>query len=147
MSTSEFPVHDSFRSARVARLATSGADGVPHLVPIVFALADDTLFTCVDHKPKRTRALRRLANIAANPRVSILVDHYTDDWTALWWVRVDGAALVVDASTTLGTHGVDALAAKYTQYREHRPAGAVIAVHDLTWHSWTASGATPDRRP
>jgi len=87
---------DLFTGASVARLATVRPDGRPHLVPIVFAVAGDVIVTAVDEvKPKRTRALARLANIAAEPRVSVLADHYDEDWTRLWWVRADGTATVV----------------------------------------------------
>ncbi|MDV7246003.1 MULTISPECIES: TIGR03668 family PPOX class F420-dependent oxidoreductase [Rhodococcus] len=127
-----------FSAARVARLATAGPDGVPHLVPLVFALAEDTIYSCVDFKPKRTTALRRLKNIAANPSVSILVDHYDDDWDQLWWVRVDGVAEVLDATTAEGTAAIDALAAKYPQYAARRPQGPVITVRSLRWHHWSA---------
>ena len=78
-----------FAGARVARLATISADGAPHLVPFVFAVAGDTVYSAVDAKPKRTTALKRLANIDRDPRVTLLADHYDDDWTALWWVRAD----------------------------------------------------------
>ncbi len=105
-----------FAGARVARLATADADGRPHLVPIVFALAGDRVYTAVDAKPKRTTALRRLANVAANPRVAILVDHYDEDWSTLWWVRVHGTATVVE--------GRDPALAVFPPYRQ---AGAVAA--------------------
>ena len=83
----------------VARLATADATGRPHVVPICFVVDGDTLYFAVDAKPKRTTDLKRLRNIAANPAVSVLFDHYEDDWSKLWWVRVDGAArLVVDAA-------------------------------------------------
>ena len=78
--------------ATVARLATVGAGGKPHVVPISFAVDGDTLYFAIDAKTKRTTDLKRLRNIAANPAVSVLVDHYEDDWTRLWWVRVDGTA-------------------------------------------------------
>src|SRR5689334_3495027 len=81
-----------FETARVARLATADAEGRPHLVPICFTLDGDRIVTAVDHKPKRTSKLRRLENIAVNPRASALVDDYDDDWTRLWWARADGAA-------------------------------------------------------
>ena len=81
-----------FAQARVARLATADASGRPHLVPMVFALAGDTIYSAVDAKPKRSTSLRRLANIAANPRVAVLVDHYDGDCNELWWVRADGSA-------------------------------------------------------
>ncbi|MGE0602056.1 MAG: TIGR03668 family PPOX class F420-dependent oxidoreductase [Dehalococcoidia bacterium] len=80
---------------RVARLATVRPDGSPHLVPVCFALRMDRLFIPVDEKPKTTRNLARLKNIAANPRVSILFDRYDDDWTQLAWVRIDGRATVL----------------------------------------------------
>src|SRR4051795_558613 len=86
-----------FAAAHVARLATAGTDGRPHLVPVVFALDGDTLYTAVDDvKPKATTRLRRLANIAANPAVALLADHYEDDWSALWWARADGTARLLD---------------------------------------------------
>src|SRR5881296_3758254 len=81
--------------AAVARLATADAHGKPHVVPISFALDDDTLYFAVDTKPKRTADLKRLRNIAANPAVSVLFDHYEDDWSRLWWVRADGTARVI----------------------------------------------------
>lgn len=81
-----------FAARRVARLSTVSARGDPHVVPVVFAVVGDVVFTAVDAKPKSTRSLRRLANIEAKPRVSMLVDHYEEDWSALWWVRVDGTA-------------------------------------------------------
>ncbi|QTI70899.1 TIGR03668 family PPOX class F420-dependent oxidoreductase [Gordonia polyisoprenivorans] len=136
----------AFAAARVARLATARADGTPHLVPIVFALDDERLVTGVDHKPKRSQALRRLANIEENPRVSVLVDHYSDEWGELWWVRVDGHAVVVDAASEEGTTAITALARKYPQYRDHRPHGAVIIVTGLRWHQWFAqTGAVSPR--
>ncbi len=95
--------------ARVARLATVTPEGRPHVVPCCFVLAGDrdVLYSAVDGKPKSTLALRRLANIRANPHASLLVDHYADDWSALWWVRVDGAARLV----TEGNERDDAISA------------------------------------
>jgi PPOX class probable F420-dependent enzyme len=81
-------------AARIARLATVDALGTPHLVPIVFAVDGDRVYSAVDAKPKRSPALRRLANIAVNPHVAVLVDHYAEDWTTLWWVRADGTGQV-----------------------------------------------------
>ena len=81
-----------FGQARVARLASADADGRPHLVPVVFAVRGEVVVTAVDHKPKRTPDLKRLRNIAANPEVSLLADHYSDDWDRLWWARADGTA-------------------------------------------------------
>jgi PPOX class probable F420-dependent enzyme len=123
-----------FVDARVARLATVTAEGAPHVVPIVFVGHGSTLYSAVDAKPKRTTALSRLANIAANPRVSVLVDQYDDDWTQLWWVRADGTARVLDdPADALGL-----LAEKYPQYREQPPPGPVIAVDVQRWIGWAA---------
>ena len=121
-----------FATARVARLATVAADGVPHLVPIVFALTGDVLHTAVDAKPKRTRRLKRLANIAANPRVSVLADHYDEDWSQLWWARADGVARIVDDSP----EGLRALVARYPQYRENPPPGPFLEIAVERWSSW-----------
>jgi PPOX class probable F420-dependent enzyme len=126
-------------SARVARLATADAGGRPHVVPLVFALAGDTLLSAVDAKPKRTAALRRLANVAANPAVAVLADHYEDDWTALWWVRADGAGRVVDVSSAEGRRAVELLAEKYEQYRATPPGGPVLAVDVTRWSGWSAT--------
>jgi PPOX class probable F420-dependent enzyme len=125
--------------ARVARLATVSADGRPHLVPVVFALLGDVVWSAVDAKPKSTRRLRRLANIEDTGRASLLVDAYEEDWSSLWWVRVDGPAQVLPADDVDAAVGLDALVAKYPQYRDHRPEGPVVAVRCETWRSWSAS--------
>jgi PPOX class probable F420-dependent enzyme len=127
-----------FAQARVARLATVGADGRPHLVPMVFAMAGDTIYSAVDAKPKRSTALRRLANVAANPRVAVLVDHYHDDWDTLWWVRADGVGRVLDAGEPEAREAVDLLADRYAQYRRQRPRGPVLAIDVQRWSGWTA---------
>jgi PPOX class probable F420-dependent enzyme len=85
-----------FAGATYAHLASADVRGRPHLVPLVFVLCGETIYSAVDAKPKRTRALRRLANIAANPHVAVLVDHYSEDWDSLWWVRADGTGRVLD---------------------------------------------------
>lgn len=128
---------ERFRSARVARLATVAATGRPHLVPVVFAVDDATVIIAIDHKPKARRDVRRLANIAANHQVSLLVDHYDDDWSTLWWVRADGTATVVDDPAAMAGP-IDLLVAKYPQYQQIRPAGPVILVRVHTWRGWAA---------
>jgi PPOX class probable F420-dependent enzyme len=127
---------DRFAGARIARLATVGATGRPHLVPIVFALDGDVVFSAVDAKPKRTTALKRLENIAANPRVALLADHYDEDWEALWWARADGVARV--ASEADARRGIALLAERYEQYRAAPPRGPVIAVAVERWSGWQA---------
>jgi PPOX class probable F420-dependent enzyme len=124
-----------FEGARVARLATADRSGRPHLVPIVFAVEGDRVYSAVDAKPKRTRALRRLANVRENPAVAILVDHYNDDWDALWWVRADGRGRVLDAGCDEARHAVELLRARYPQ---QRAAGAVLAVDVERWSGWSA---------
>src|SRR3954470_6397156 len=105
-----------FATARVARLATVSPSGAPHLVPLVFAVAGDVVFSAVDAKPKRTARLRRLANVRGHPAVALLADHYDDaDWDALWWVRADGRARVLEAGDPEAAVAVDLLAARYAQ--------------------------------
>jgi PPOX class probable F420-dependent enzyme len=124
-----------FAAARVARLATADAAGRPHLVPITFAVAGDRIYSVVDAKPKRTRALRRLANVRENPAVSLLVDHYDDaDWSALWWVRAEGVARVLDAS---GPEAEQAIALLRARYPQQRAVGPVLAVDVARWSGWS----------
>ena len=120
---------------RVARLATVDADGRPHVVPICFALDGDTLYTAVDAKPKSTRALRRLANIEANPKVEVVIDHYDEDWSKLWWVRLSGRARVIDHDA----RGLELLQAKYPQYRDDPPAGPFVVVEIEGRTGWQAA--------
>jgi PPOX class probable F420-dependent enzyme len=120
----------------VARLATVDAAGRPHVVPICFAVDGDTLYFAVDAKPKRTADLKRLRNIAANPAVSVLFDHYEDDWSKLWWVRVDGAARVVgDAAEA--DRAIGLLVGRYTQYARTRPGGPVVAIAIDRMSGWS----------
>ena len=126
-----------FALARVARLATASADGQPHLVPIVFVVAGDVLYSAVDAKPKRSTSLRRLANIAANANVAVLVDHYDDDWQQLWWARADGTARLVDGEEAERAIGL--LSGRYPVYRVEPPPGPVIAIDVTRWSGWSAS--------
>jgi PPOX class probable F420-dependent enzyme len=124
--------------ARVARLATVSEGGAPHLVPVVFAVDGDTVYFAVDAKPKRTPHLQRLRNIAANPAVSLLADHYEEDWTRLWWVRVDGTAHVVE-DPSQADRALDLLAGRYPQYRLSRPQGPVVAITVQSITGWEAA--------
>ena len=119
-------------SAPVARLATIRPDGSPRVVPICFALDGDTLYSAVDEKPKRTRRLARLADIERDPRVEVLVDHYDEDWSRLWWVRLRGRARIVDHDE----QALELLSAKYLQYREHTPRGPFIVVEIDERREW-----------
>jgi PPOX class probable F420-dependent enzyme len=123
-------------SARVGHLGTAAPD--PHVVPICFALVGETAYSAVDHKPKRSAQLRRIANIRATGRACVLVDEYDEDWTRLWWVRMDARARVVDDADE-ARKAIDALAAKYAQYAPHRPSGPVLALDADRWSGWAAS--------
>ncbi len=121
--------------ARSAVLSTVTADGRPHAVPCCFFLKGDVVYSAIDAKPKSTLALRRLDNLAANPAACLLVDCYDDDWSKLWWIRVDGTARVlVDGDER--DHALDLLAAKYPQYQATRPPGPVIAIDITAWRAW-----------
>ncbi|MCR6482345.1 TIGR03668 family PPOX class F420-dependent oxidoreductase [Amycolatopsis sp. OK19-0408] len=124
-----------FAAARVARLATVSAAGVPHLVPVTFAVRGDVVVFAVDHKPKSSVALRRLRNISENPAVCFLADGYSEDWSELWWARADGVARVLEP----GAAPVSWLVEKYQQYRERPPEHAVVVTEVHTWRGWTGS--------
>jgi PPOX class probable F420-dependent enzyme len=136
-------VHDSslrerVATARVARLATIDPDGRAHLVPIAFVLDGDTLYTAVDAKPKRSRRLRRIENARRRPDVTVLVDHYEEDWPRLWWVRLRGRARILDAGEE-AERALRLLAEKYEQYRLERPGTPVLAIDLDEWRAWAAS--------
>jgi PPOX class probable F420-dependent enzyme len=129
---------ERFSAARVARLATADATGRPHVVPVCFCVDDGVIWTAVDEKPKSTRALKRLRNVAENPRVALLADHYEDDdWSALWWVRADGVAHVVE---DLPARVRELLVARYAQYVRDPPAGPALAVEVGRWSGWSGWG-------
>lgn len=127
-----------FGAARVARLATVRPDGAPHVLPVVFALDGDAVWLVVDEKPKRHRRLQRLVNVGAEPRVSLLVDSYDEDWSRLWWVRADGRARVVDGGPEL-ERAVGLLLDRYPQEREQLPKGPALEVEVERWRHWSAA--------
>ena len=119
----------------VAHLATVTAHGRPHIVPCCFVLAGDTVYSAVDAKPKSTLALKRLANLRAHPHASLLVDHYADDWSELWWVRVDGTGRILEAGSEREA-AVGLLRDKYPQYVTVGVPGPVVAIDVDSWRSW-----------
>jgi PPOX class probable F420-dependent enzyme len=123
----------------VARLATVGASGAPHLVPVVFALEGDRIVTPIDHKPKRSPHLQRLANIAVEPRVAVLFDHYDDDWSRLWWVRADGVATALTPGAPGHQDAAGLLAHRYEQYSGHPIDGPIIEIRVTRWSAWAAT--------
>jgi PPOX class probable F420-dependent enzyme len=128
-----------FAEAEVARLATADAEGLPHIVPITFALLEaNRIVTAIDDKPKTTTNLRRLRNIQDNPRVAVLVDHYDPDWRKLWWVRADGEAELLESGEQYQL-AIDALTGKYPQYRRARLVGPAIVITVDTWTGWSHS--------
>jgi PPOX class probable F420-dependent enzyme len=127
-----------FASSPVARLSTVRPDGGPHVVPIVFALVGDTVFSAVDAKPKRSTNLQRLADVRSEPRCAVLVDHYEGDWRRLWWVRADGTGEVVEAPP-VEHPGIQALVQRFPQYRDEPPSGPLLVVTVHRWTGWTST--------
>ncbi len=123
------------REARSGVLSTVTGGGRPHAVPCCFALDGDVVYSAIDAKPKSTLALRRLDNLSANPVACLLVDRYNDDWSKLWWIRVDCTARVLVQGDE-HDHALDLLAAKYAQYLQTRPPGPVIALDITAWRAW-----------
>jgi PPOX class probable F420-dependent enzyme len=138
VTLSRAEARERFAAARVARLATADVGGRPHLVPVVFVVDGDRVYSVVDAKPKRTTELRRLRNVAENPRVALLADHYDEDWDALWWVRADGVGRVLAADAPEARRAVELLRARYPQ---QQAVGAVLAVDVEHWSGWSATGA------
>jgi PPOX class probable F420-dependent enzyme len=131
-------VHETrLATARVATLATTDPDGRPHLVPIVFAIDGETLYTAVDRKPKRSTRLRRIENARARPDVTVLVDNYDEDWRRLWWIRLRGRARVLDAGDE-HDRALGLLRAKYRQYDAEPPPGPVLAIDVTETRAWSA---------
>jgi PPOX class probable F420-dependent enzyme len=102
----------------VARLATVDKSGQPHLVPIVFCRDGNALYSPVDGKRKKTGQLKRLANLAANPKTSLLIDEYHQDWQKIWWLRLDGRADVYNPEADHEQRLTDLFTKKYPQYRQ-----------------------------
>ena len=130
-------LRERFATAHVARLATVTPDGRPHIVPVCFALRGRDVVSAIDAKPKSTTGLQRLANVRSNPVASLLVDHYEDDWTRLWWVRADGNAHVIEEGPERSA-GIAQLRARYPQYEEQPPPGPVLVVRVTRWTGWSA---------
>ena len=128
----------SLASARVAHLATATPQGDPHVVAVTFAMTGETVVTMIDHKPKKTSRLQRLVNLETHPKASLLVDHYVEDWSALWWVRIDGP-VSLETEGANWEAGRTALADKYHQYRQRPPRGTaiMIAIDRVTWWAST----------
>jgi PPOX class probable F420-dependent enzyme len=126
-------------SARVATLGTVRSDGSPHLVPCVFAPADPLVYVPVDAKPKRSRALSRLTNLQRDPRAVLLVQGWDEDWSRLWWVRLDAHARVLDSAPDMeGPRQL--LLGRYTQYTSPEQLHPIIELRVDSWAGWAATG-------
>jgi PPOX class probable F420-dependent enzyme len=128
---------EKLKAARVGHLATSGPDGIPHVVPFVFAVEGRTIYWAVDAKAKRSRELKRLANIRANPNVDLVVDNYEEDWQNLWWIRAHGTARILEPGNEWDM-GLRLLTGKYQRYQTDPPKGPVVAIDVLKLMSWEA---------
>ncbi|MFJ1971212.1 TIGR03668 family PPOX class F420-dependent oxidoreductase [Streptomyces sp. NPDC087903] len=138
MKLSPLVARERFVASPVARLATADNKGLPHAVPVTFAVLDDVLYFAVDHKPKSTWDLRRLRNIRENPSATVLVDHYGEDWSTLWWARADGRGEVLEGGQER-LRAVELLCGKYDQYRDSPPQGPVVAVRVEKWSGWACA--------
>jgi len=135
------------RKSRVARLATSSKDGIPHVVPICFAFDGKMFYVSIDTKPKRVEPtnLRRVRNISENPRVSIVVDYYTEDWRKLRYVIVQGLAKIIHSSSE-HKRAATLLRRKYRQYLsmsiDRRP---IIGIRPMKLVAWRSSARPLER--
>lgn len=135
------------RSARIAHLATANSKGQPHVVPICFVFDGKRLYSAIDEKPKRVAAknLKRLENIRQNPHVSLVIDHYEEDWGKLAYMLIMGRARI-RMSGENHRRAVRLLRKKYVQYRQmkiaHRP---VIEITVVRWRYWAASDFSAEK--
>ncbi|MFB6169672.1 MAG: TIGR03668 family PPOX class F420-dependent oxidoreductase [Haloarculaceae archaeon] len=131
------PERSFLESARVGRLATADAEANPHAVPVCYALVGGRLVSAIDEKPKSTTDLQRVRDVAENPRVALVVDHYEEDWSELAWVQARGRAAVLDPDDSGHADAVAALREKYDQYRDHglesRPVVEIRTDRVLSW--------------
>jgi PPOX class probable F420-dependent enzyme len=130
------PVRALLERERRGVLTTLAPDGSGHSVPIVFVVIDDEIVTPIDRKPKTGRVLARVRNIERDARVTVLVDHWDEDWTRLAWVMVRAHAVIdPDAPPEV----VQSLNARYQQYAPDERPDALIRIRPtkLTWWTWT----------
>lgn len=134
-------------AARIGRLATADGEGRPNAVPVCFALTGDRIATPIDEKPKDAspETLRRSRDVRANPRVSLVVDHYAEDWSRLGWVQIRGTATHLSPDDPDHAPAVAALRAKYDQYADHaleeRPVIELSPGNVLSWGELEPEGA------
>jgi PPOX class probable F420-dependent enzyme len=125
------------RQARVGRLGLIDDEGAPRVLPVTFAVAEGRIWTAIDQKPKRAKEPARLRFLRRDPRVALTVDRYSDDWDELAWVQVLGTVRILDVNE--GPAGLEALRAKYEQYREEAPPGPLLALDPQRYLWWRAA--------
>lgn len=124
---------------RVAHLATANAEGRPHVIPVCYACDSVHFYIALDEKPKRVagRQLRRVRNIEVRPAVSLVIDRYTDDWSRLGYVLIQGQAQIIDPGSDLHAHALILLRERYSQYRtmalETNPVISIIPGAITSW--------------
>ena len=130
------------RTERVGRLGLVDDDGAPRVLPVTFAVAEGWIWSAIDQKPKREGEPARLRFLRRDPRAALTVDRYSDNWAELAWVQVLGSVRILDVAD--GPVGVEALSAKYEQYREESPPGPLLALEPERYLWWRA--ADPEGR-
>ena len=122
---------------RVGHLATADRNGMPHVIPVCYALAEGTLYITIDEKPKRLdRPLKRVRNILENPQAAFVADRYDEDWRRLGWVMLRGGAEVLEEGPEHDA-AQELLRARYPQYRAMNLDGLpVIALRIARTTSW-----------
>jgi PPOX class probable F420-dependent enzyme len=122
--------------ARVARLGFLDDEGAPRVLPVTFAVAEGRIWSAIDRKPKRTEEPARLRFLRRDPRAALTVDRYSDDWDQLAWVQVLGSVSILRVDK--GTAGLEALRAKYEQYRTEAPPGPLMVLRPVRYLWWRA---------
>jgi PPOX class probable F420-dependent enzyme len=130
--------NELLEEARVARLGMLDLEGAPRVLPVTFAMAEGRIWSAIDQKPKRAGEPARLRFLRREPRAALTVDRYSDDWDELAWVQVLGRVSILQLDD--GRVGLEALSAKYEQYREEPPPGPVLALHPERYLWWRAAG-------
>ena len=135
------PAQDRFlRSARIGHLATADAKGQPHVIPVCYVFDGEVIYSVLDSKPKSTplRQLRRVRNILANPRVSLVVDHYEEDWSRLQYLLVLGDAGLLETGEEWA-RAIAMLREKYPQYQamdlDQSPVIKITPAKFVPWSS------------
>jgi PPOX class probable F420-dependent enzyme len=122
---------------RVGRLGFLDDEGAPRVLPVTFAMAEGTIWSAIDQKPKRTAEPARLRFLRRDPRAALTVDRYSEEWEQLAWVQVLGSVRIVNVSE--GAVGLAALTEKYEQYRDEAPPGPLLALQPKRYLWWRAA--------